>query len=535
MGREKLVKVEGLTKKFDGKVVLEDINFTVMEGEAFGILGKSGSGKTVLMNAMRGVKEYEPTAGVVLYNVAICPNVETCGWVEPPSKVGTPCKRCGATLELEEIDFWAIRGTPKFRNLYNRLSMMLQRTFALYTEKTVIGNVEEALKDIDYPRERMPLKIMELVKRVKLVHRSLHPARDLSGGEKQRVVLARQLARDPIVLFADEPTGTLDPITAQAVHEVLRQEVDGGLTLVMTSHWLYALVEITDRGIVLEDGHITMEGKTTEIKDAMAGGLEEFEKPPISENIRIRVENCKKYFYTADRGAIKAVDGVSFEVREGEILGIVGVSGAGKTTLGRIIAGLQVPSLGKAYVKIGDEWIDMSVPGATGRGRATPYIAILHQEYGLYPHSTILENLTDSIGLILPKEIAKAKATMVLEAVGFDEKRIEEIFNAYPDELGEGERHRIALARALMKEPEILILDEPTGTIDSITQNVIAKAILSSRAELGQTYIIMSHDPDFIEKVCDRAILMRGGKIVEIGDPRNIVKMFKEIEKPMDV
>jgi len=115
---------------------------------------------------------------------------------------------------------------------------MLQRTFAICseTEKTVIANIEEALKDIDYPKEKRIAKIMDLISRVKLVHRSLHVGRDLSGGEKQRVVLARQLAKNPIILFADEPTGTLDPITAEAVHEILKNEVEKGLTLIMTSH-----------------------------------------------------------------------------------------------------------------------------------------------------------------------------------------------------------------------------------------------------------------------------------------------------------
>jgi len=128
-------------------------------------------------------------------------------------------------------------------------------------------------------------------------------------------------------------------------------------------------------------------------------------------------------------------------------------------------------------------------------------------------------------------EIAEKKAIEMLKAVGFSEERAKEMLNMYPDELGEGERHRVALARALMTEPEVLILDEPTGTIDSVTQNVIAKAILSSREKLNQTFIIMSHDPEFIKKVCNRVMLMRGGRIVETGEPEKMVKLFEKIEK----
>ncbi|HEC57279.1 MAG TPA: ATP-binding cassette domain-containing protein, partial [Candidatus Syntrophoarchaeum butanivorans] len=96
-----------------------------------------------------------------------------------------------------------------------------------------------------------------------------------------------------------------------------------------------------------------------------------------------------------------------------------------------------------------------------------------------------------------------------------------------------GEQHRIALARALMTEPDILILDEPTGTIDSLTLNDVIRAILRSRKELNQTYIIMSHDVDFVERVCDRAMLMSGGEMVKVGEPSEIVKLFKEREKVM--
>jgi len=104
-----------------------------------------------------------------------------------------------------------------------------------------------------------------------------------------------------------------------------------------------------------------------------------------TERVKIKVENCKKYYYTIDRGAIKAVDGVGFEVKEGEIFGIMGVSGAGKSTLGRIIAGIQDHSSGKAYIRIGDEWGDMSVPRMRGRGRATPYNPYCIKNMGYTP------------------------------------------------------------------------------------------------------------------------------------------------------
>jgi len=540
---EDFIIVEDLSKKFGDELVLQNISFKLKEGDSFGILGKSGSGKTVLMHSIRGIKEYHPTKGSVIYRVAICPK---CGWVDAPSKKGKKCGRCEEILGFEEVDLWAVQGTPLFRDVYNRNALMIQRSFGLFGEMPVLVNVMEALTDAEVPRSKQQLMAIRLLSRVKLTHRTLHVARDLSGGEKQRVVLARQLAKNPIVLFADEPTGTLDPVTAEAVHKVMKKEISDGLTTLVTSHWLEAITAITEYGMILDEGCVVASGKSDEIINEIKADLEKSTKvlnelkeiaakKPKTEEKRVKIEDCKKMFYTFDRGIIKAVNGVSFSVNDAEIFGIIGVSGSGKTTLGKIIAGLVDQSSGEVLIRIGDEWVDMAIAGEAGRGRARPYISILHQEYDLYHHSNILENLTDSIGLSMPTEIAKAKAMIVLKAVGFTEARIKELLPQRPDTVSEGEKQRIALARALMTEPHILILDEPTGTIDPLTLNDITRSILKSREELGQTYLIISHDPSFVEAVCDRAMLMKSGKVIETGEPSGIVNLFDEIGAPMSL
>ena len=182
------------------------------------------------------------------------------------------------------------------------------------------------------------------------------------------------------------------------------------------------------------------------------------------------MKNVKKHYYSIERGVVKAVDGVDLVVNESEICSIVGLSGAGKTTLSRILCGLTDPSSGVIDVKLGENWIDMTQRGPLGRGRVTPYIGLLHQEYSLYPHKNIIENLTDSISLALPAEFGKIKALHVLHAVGFSEDYAVAMLKKYPHELSGGERHRVALAQVLIKEPKIIILDEPTGTMDPITR-----------------------------------------------------------------
>jgi methyl coenzyme M reductase system subunit A2 len=209
----------------------------------------------------------------------------------------------------------------------------------------------------------------------------------------------------------------------------------------------------------------------------------------------------------------------------------VGLSGAGKTTLSRILFGLTEPSSGEISVKLGENWIDMTQKGPLGRGRVMPYLGILHQEYSLYPHRNILGNLTEAISLELPAEFAKMKAAYVLKAVGFDEDYAMTILKKNPDELSGGERHRVALAQVLIKEPNIVILDEPTGTMDPITRVQVTDSIIKAREELNQTFLIISHDMEFVLDVCDRAALMRGGKILQIGNPEDIVEELTPHEK----
>jgi methyl coenzyme M reductase system subunit A2 len=171
--------------------------------------------------------------------------------------------------------------------------------------------------------------------------------------------------------------------------------------------------------------------------------------------------------------------------------------------------------------------------GELGRGRATPYIGVLHQEYSLYPFDTVLQNLTVCIGMKMPAEFAKMKALQVLSSVGFEQKDVEHILYAYPDSLSVGEKQRIALAQVLIREPRIVILDEPTGTMDPITKVSVAKAVLNARKELAETFIIVSHDMDFVTACCDRACLMKGGKVVALGNPKEVVEQISldEIEE----
>lgn len=153
-------------------------------------------------------------------------------------------------------------------------------------------------------------------------------------------------------------------------------------------------------------------------------------------------------------------------------------------------------------------------PGQTVHRAAAS--GVLHQEYDLYPHRTIIDNLTDAIGLEFPKELAVRKAVITLRMAGFTEKKAKDVLNRYPSSLSAGEKHRVALAQVLNHEPRIILLDEPTGTMDPITKVDVKHSIIHAREEMDETFIIVSHDMEFVRDVCDRCMFIRGGKIIDI-------------------
>ncbi len=526
------IEIKDLRVGFDGVDVLKKINFEIKEGEVVGILGKSSAGKSILMHVLRGVEAFDDVSGSVIYHLSQCNN---CGFIDLPSKVGKECSKCNEKYEKIEVDFVKLDlHDPLRKSITRRIAIMLQRTFALYGDERVIVNVMNALEEIGEMGPDAINRAADLLDQVNLSNRMMHVARELSGGEKQRVVLARQLVKNPILLLADEPTGTLDPKTAELVHEsIIDATKNFNMSLIITSHWPKVIEELSDRALWLDEGEILKIGDPSEVASEFMKEVGDIGEQEIVEigNPLIRARNLKMTYFSLDRGIVRAVNDIGFEVNEGEIFGLIGVSGAGKTTTSKIISGLLKPTSGEIDVRIGDEWIDMTQLGAENKGRATKYIGILHQEYSLYPHRNVIDNLTEAIGLDLPFELGERKAIHTLMTAGFTEKKAEEILPKMPDELSEGERHRVAMAQVLIKEPRILVFDEPTGTMDPVTKIEVSRSILHARKELGETFVIVSHDMDFVGQVCDRAALMRLGKIVDIGETDAVLSKLSHKER----
>ena len=524
------ISVYDLSMDFDDTRVLNNVSFEIPEGEIVGVIGRSGAGKSVLMHLLRGV-EQPPTKGTIVYHMAAC---DRCSFMDVQSRAGKKCPECGGNLGAVDIDLWDKKTDGEKSRVMHRTAIMFQRTFALYGDDRVIENVLHALDDINYPQEHAINRAADLIDQVRLSHRMMHIARDLSGGEKQRVVLARQLAKNPAMLFADEPTGTLDPETARLVHRMLIEAAKkNSMGMVVTSHFSHVIEDMANRAILLADGSIAAIGSPSKVISSFVKDYHELDEPAppeLGEKI-LAARDVSKRYISVDRGVVRAVNSVTFDVQKKEIFGIIGKSGAGKTTLSRIISGIIEPTSGEMNILIGDDWVDMTKPGIDERGRAKEYIGLLHQEYDLYPHRSILDNLTDSIGLEFPKELALRKAIVTLRMAGFTEEKSRHILNRLPGELSDGERHRVALAQVLIREPRLVILDEPTGTMDPITKQDVKHSILHARDEMDETFIVVSHDMEFVRDICDRLALMRGGKIIDIGPTAQVLAQMTREEK----
>ena len=250
-----LLVIENVSKSFDGRCVLDNFSAKLTTGKILGLIGKSAAGKSVLIHMLRGSEEYAPDKGKVIYNVNRCCK---CGNLDLPF-AGKPCSDCGGETETLSVDFWSLKPDDPLRQAVKaRTAIMLQRTFALFGDMSVVENVMEAIpeKITGEARTRRAIELLELVN---MTHRTTHIARDLSGGEKQRVVMARQLAKNPLFFLADEPTGALDSHTSHEVLGMLQDLHKQGNTVVLITHDNSIAVQ-AERIIRLEDGCVVYDG-----------------------------------------------------------------------------------------------------------------------------------------------------------------------------------------------------------------------------------------------------------------------------------
>jgi microcin C transport system ATP-binding protein len=496
------------TEDGDSKV-LHDISFSVNSGQTVALVGESGSGKSV--TALSVLRLLEKTATV--------------------SSTGEINFSGQNILELPETKMRHIRG--------NRIAMIFQEPMTSLNPVYSVGNqlIEPLMLHQQLTNHKAHSKAIDLLDRCGIPDSKQRLAsfpHQLSGGQRQRVMIAMALACKPSLLIADEPTTALD-VTIQAqileLLEDIQKELD--MAVLLITHDLNMVKKISDHVHIMHDGKIVENGPTESIftnpRDSytihLLNSVPQGEPAPKKDRkniLKISDLQChfpiKAGFFKRTVGKIKAVDGVSINIREGTTFGVVGESGSGKSTLGMCI--LRLTDCRGEIIYQGREnnsrnLIDQS------RSSLRPMrkeLQVVFQDpfSSLSPRLTIEQIISEGLQVHNIGKDKKDRQQMVfktLREVGLDE----EMANRYPHEFSGGQRQRIAIARAIALQPRFLVLDEPTSALDMTIQAQIIELLKNLQERYGMTYLFVSHDLRVIRAMADEVAVMQNGKIVETG------------------
>ena len=365
---------------------------------------------------------------------------------------------------------------------------------------------------------------------------------EFSGGMRQRVVIALAIAADPELLIADEPTSALDvSVQAQIVALLKKLCVERGLAVLLITHDMGVIAEIADRVVVLHHGRAVEAGS---VRDVIQTPREDYTRKLIAatpsihqKNIRtssqssageiLRVDNLAHDFRIGSRGfffwtrgegqnKLRAVNDVSFHIREGETYALVGESGSGKSTIARIVAGLL--PLGEGLIRVNG--VDRSDGASVDHNGAVQMI--FQDPYAsLNPHWRVGDIIAEPIRrLKLERDpsVVKARVSDLLEKVRLPQDSAQR----YPHEFSGGQRQRIAIARALASRPRFIICDEPTSALDVSVQAQVLDLMTSLQAEFNLTYLLISHNLAVVRQMADRVGILRHGILVEQGQVEDI-------------
>ena len=490
--------------------VVKNLNFKIEKGERFALVGESGSGKSVTaMSVLRLLPEAN-VEGKIYWN--------------------------GLDLLSKDTDIRAIRG--------KKISMIFQEPMsALNPVYTVGEQISEALNHLTElnaeEKNRKVLELLELTGIDEPSRRAQCYPHELSGGQRQRILISMALACEPDLLIADEPTTALDVTIRQQVMELLYSiQKTKQMSILLITHDLPLVESFAERVGVMKNGEmIECERK----KDLFVRPQHEYTRlllnsrptplnaPYQKREVLLEARNIscfykiKKGFFTSRK--MYPVSDESFVIYKGETLGVVGESGSGKTSLGMTLLRL-FPGHSYGTLRFGSE--EYSTMGKRDLFKLRRKIQMVFQDpfSSLSPRMTIFEILEEGLSLHFPSmsnSDKKKKCRNVIEEVGLSEDHLER----YPHQFSGGQRQRISLARALVIEPELLVLDEPTSALDVSVQKQIIDLLLNLQRERKLTYFFISHDLAVIRALAHRLLVMRYGKVLEFGLTSHVLSQPK--------
>jgi len=554
-----LLEVENLSKAYSLKGMavpaLKGIAFRAREGEILGIVGRSGGGKSTLMKILRGMESFD-----------------------------------SGSIRIDELIITPHSDRDTVRRLQKITAIHLQREFGLWTEsalKNVVRRVNSQYAGFEVlPTEEDPFydqiyaEAWECLRLVGLDDKALHLATILSGGEKQRLLIARQLAKKPKVLLLDEPATMACPTTKQEVLDTIKKvNKELGLTTIVVSHLPEVHEYLADRLIWLDGGEIKQEGTPQKVLASfmsLIGKPDPLPPRPEPDPI-IHVSRLYKRNYLVGPGEVLKMEDINLSINRGETTAIIGASGAGKSTLLMMMEGFRKPDDGTILYRIDGDWINI-LEYSPARMEVRRNLGIMYQEFALMSGETIVQQIGYQLGVKGQNVIEQAKDTAkelgishrvldaiyaltdmredearaYLEQLGLTRDILTKLFPRFPDtethnfaepvfklmdldmgvldkfpaQLSGGESVRVSLAILLAAKPKILILDEPFGDIDPITLRDVANGLKRIQSEFGTTILLVSHHVDFVKEVAHRAVLIESGSIAMDGKPDEVCDAF---------
>ncbi|WP_353901947.1 ATP-binding cassette domain-containing protein [Micromonospora harpali] len=502
------VRVVGLDAEVAGRRLLAGVSFTVAAGEVLALVGRSGSGKTTAGRALLG----EAGTGVRLagrvevagrpVSPATPPPPGVVGYVpQQPSAALNPVRRIGAVLR--EV---ALRHTRPERRTPGGPPGDATARATVNRRSAVRRAVADVLARVDLPADR------------EFLRRFPH---QLSGGQQQRLVVAHALLARARVLVADEPTTGQDSLTRRDVAHELRTLADAGMAVVLLSHDLHLVRAVADRLVVLDAGAVVEAGPAADVlaapRDertrrllAAAPAAPRAAAPAAAPALRVG-DLVAAHRAGARRRTV--LRGVTAAVAPGGCLAVVGRSGSGKTTLARCVAGLHPPRGGT--VGLGGRPLAGTLDRRTRADLAAVQYVFQDARASFHPHRSVLEQVSRAAVRLraLPPTRARDAARRVLGEVGL----AADVVARRPDRLSGGELQRAALARALLAEPRVVICDEITSGLDTVSRDRIVALVDRLRRAHGLALVVISHDRDVVARLADHVVVLDSGQVVEAG------------------
>jgi peptide/nickel transport system ATP-binding protein len=542
MATKKILDVLGLNISFEENkqktTVVHDIDFSLYENEILAIVGESGSGKSVTSKAIMGLLQDKNTHIKGRINFE-----ET------------------SLLTLSFKEFAKLRG--------NDIAMIFQEPMSALNPSLTCGFqvAEILLHHKKVSASEVKKEVLQLFEKVKLPRpKDMYTSypHQISGGQMQRVVIAMAIACKAKLLIADEPTTALDVTVQKEILQLLKDlQKQTGMSMLFISHDLALVCELADRVLVMYKGDIVEKGTVKEIFEApkkpytkaLLGSRPKldvrYKVLPTIASIKdnsfipqsitsqqrakkhqkiytktplLRVENVAKSYFSrvgvfGQKQEIKAVNGISFDVFEGETLGLVGESGCGKSTLGKVILQLEKATKGSIFYK-GKEITSLKCKDL--RSLRKDIQLIFQDPYSsLHPRKIIGQAIIEPMevhGIGSSKKQRKEKAMELLSRVGLEAS----YFHRYPHQLSGGQRQRVGIARTIAMEPKLVICDESVSALDISVQAQVLNLLNELKEDFGFTYIFISHDLAVVKYMADQLLVMNRGAIEEIGDADEI-------------